>query len=80
MRQKRIVAQSCFLAKVKHMKLAGQKQEVMQGIDNWLESYLPNKIARSGTLKVDIARTQTSKFISTERQYYKLAKMKEQLV
>ena len=79
-RQKRIVAQSCFLAKIKHMKYQGQKQKVMEDIDLWLDSYLAQQISQSNTLRYNIARTKTSKFISTERQMYKISMMKDQLM
>ena len=53
----------------------------MADIDLWLDTYLAQQISRSDTLKIDLAKSQKSKkFISTERQYYKIAKMKDQLI
>jgi hypothetical protein len=62
------------------MKYQGQKQKVMEDIDLWLDSYLAQQISQSNTLRYNIARTKTSKFISTERQMYKISMMKDQLM
>jgi len=66
--------QTCFLAKIKHLKYVGKKQKLLNNIDNWIDGYLNHKYKTS--VKNNLNRSKSLRN-DEEHMYYYISAQKD---